>query len=228
LETRLWDLTELLAPRVCLRCGAPDSPICRDCLAGLEALRPGCRRCGNPATHADAEGCAWCRRLSVAPDRVGAAFAYREEGRELYRLAKHQGYWRLVDLLTERALLTFFRTMPFLNYACLVPVPETLKRKVQRAFNPAERLARALSARTGLPVKRLLGVKPFGRSQVGLTYEARRKNARGRFRARGSAPPAAILVDDVLTTGATLEAASLALQRAGSARTAWFCLFRTL
>ncbi len=131
--------------------------------------------------------------------------------------------------LVDRGVARLLATTPFLDYECLTPIPETFRGKLRRAFNPAERIAMLLSERTGLSMRRLLRAKPFRRPQVGLAYEARRKNARGRFAPRGGpAPRSVLLVDDVLTTGATMEAATDVLRRAGSARVAWFCLFRAL
>lgn len=223
-----WNPLQLLAPGDCLHCSEPlCGPLCRTCASQLEPLAgKGCTRCGNPQVHRDAMECQWCRRLSLHPQNVCTLFAYRETGRAVFHKVKYEGYWKLLEIMLDQELKGFFQTIPFLQYACLTPIPESFSRKITRTFNPAGILADILSARTGLPVFNGLTVKTFHRHQVGLGYEERRKNTRNRFRVKNQPPKTVILVDDVLTTGATLEAATRALQRAGVEKTAWFTLLR--
>jgi ComF family protein len=106
----------------------------------------------------------------------------------------------------------------------IVPVPLTRWRLLSRRFNQAAVLAQELSRRTGIPADPLaLQRTRFARTQVGLTHDQRRRNVAGAF-----GVPAArrhrvvgrnvLLVDDVITTGATAEACARALKRAGAAR----------
>lgn len=226
-----WNPIQLLAPNACLHCQQPLSgPLCKPCLSQLETIAgKGCRQCSNPLVHCDAMICQWCSRLSVLPQKVCTLFAYREVGRTVFHKIKYEGYWPLVEPLLQEGLHGFFRTMPFLEYACIMPIPESFSRKIKRHFNPADILAVALSEKTGLPVSRELKMNVFQRHQVGLGYEERRKNTKKRFRVSGpNMPETVILVDDVLTTGATLEAATRACLRAGARKVAWLTLFRRL
>lgn len=105
----------------------------------------------------------------------------------------------------------------------LVPVPLHFVRKHARGFNQAEILARGVSAETGTPVWDALRRRRWTRPQAGLRREARRRNVDGVFEARRSAETLlkgrwVILVDDVCTTGATLEACARALRAAGARR----------
>jgi ComF family protein len=112
----------------------------------------------------------------------------------------------------------------------LVPVPLHARRLRRRGFNPAGELARAVAR--GLRVRRdplaLRRVRDTP-SQTGLDRPARRRNVRGAFaaRARWTAPPTVWLVDDVVTTGATLREAARALRRAGARRVVAICAART-
>jgi ComF family protein len=105
----------------------------------------------------------------------------------------------------------------------IVPVPLARLRLLTRRFNQAAILAQELSRRTGLPVApNVLRRRRSTPSQVGLTHDQRRRNVAGAFRVPPNRAPAVVgrrvlLIDDVITTGATAEACARALKRAGAA-----------
>lgn len=98
----------------------------------------------------------------------------------------------------------------------LVPVPPARRRRAWRGFDPAEEIALALAARSGMALRRSLR-RRAGPRQVGRPRE-RRLGDPPRIVARGRSPKWAVLVDDVHTTGATLSACATALRAAGSVR----------
>jgi predicted amidophosphoribosyltransferase len=101
----------------------------------------------------------------------------------------------------------------------LVPVPLGARRRRSRGYNQSERLAAALGARLGLPLRTdLLARERETTTQTALTPEARRANVADAFTARGRVAGRLVLVDDVFTTGATLLAAAAALAGAGAER----------
>jgi ComF family protein len=110
------------------------------------------------------------------------------------------------------------RTPPALLSGTLVPVPAHARRRRRQGFNQAEAIARALARRTGLPLRDVLARSKSRPPQVGLERRARLANARGSIRCRRGvqAPPRALLVDDVYTTGATLDACARGLLDSGS------------
>ena len=113
----------------------------------------------------------------------------------------------------------------------VVPVPLAPSRLRERGFNQAGLLARPVAASLGAPLVEALSREPGGRRQAGLGGRARRTNVDGRFVARrdaANAVPRALLVDDVLTTGATAFACAAALAEAGFERVALVTFARTL
>jgi len=108
----------------------------------------------------------------------------------------------------------------------LVPVPGSPRKRRARGFDPAERIASALARRTGLPVLVVLRPRIGAGSQVGAGREQRLRRAA--IDVAGRAPARALLVDDVQTTGATLEACARALKQAGSETVVAVTYARTL
>ncbi|MFP8876458.1 MAG: phosphoribosyltransferase family protein [Myxococcota bacterium] len=111
----------------------------------------------------------------------------------------------------------------------VVPIPLHPRRLRERGFNPAALLAHNLSRAWGVPwnpvALRRLRDTP---SQTRLDRDARQANVRDAFQARGKQPAHVCVLDDVVTTGATLEAAARALHAAGSTRVTAVCAARTL
>jgi ComF family protein len=102
---------------------------------------------------------------------------------------------------------------------CLIPVPLGRRRLRSRGYNQSERIAAALGALAGQPVRSDgLVRRRETRTQTALTPEGRQANVAGAFEARAVAGLACVLVDDVFTTGATLAEAAAALRAGGAAR----------
>jgi ComF family protein len=133
---------------------------------------------------------------------------------------KYQGWWRAAEALA----LAMRHLEPLTGQVCLIPVPLAPRRERDRGYNQSERLAAALGALSGHPVRTdLLRRVRETSTQTVLTPEERRANVVGAFEAardvaQTARTQALVLIDDVFTTGATLLAAAEALMGAGATR----------
>jgi len=163
----------------------------------------------------------------LAPERFDAGgglpawapLAYDGAARALVRGLKFHGAVRLADVMAAQIAANAPPALLPAD-AALVPVPLAAARRRKRGFNQAEQLSRALARRVGLPVVDCLErAGPAGASQVGRDRQERISALAGAVRLRMSAcaPTRAVLVDDVVTTGATLAACAAALRNAGAA-----------
>jgi len=205
-----------LLPARCLVCGEPGQPdrdLCPACEATLPWSGLACARCALPRDD-PVKGCD-CARSPL--DAVQAAFLYRWPVDDLLRRLKfHQDLaaGRLLSGLMVRRLAA----MPGPAGSVVVPVPLHPRRLRQRGHDQAAELARPLARALGLPCRRLLRRRVATAPQSELDAAARRRNVRNAFECVVPAPEHVVLVDDVMTTGATLRAAAAALRRAGARR----------
>ncbi|GHA88017.1 ComF family protein [Cognatilysobacter bugurensis] len=229
---RFWlrlDAARLLWPSRCLVCDAPGGEaldLCDACNAALPHNRSACGTCALPLPIA-APACGSClqRSASRAPTAaVHAPFVYAAPlDRLLVRFKFHEDLaaGRLLSQLMAQALADAPRP------DALVPVPLHRARLRRRGYDQALELARPLGRALDLRVDGDLLVRTRATdAQSRLDADARRRNLRDAFALRpGAAVPAHVaLVDDVMTTGATLRAAATALRRAGVQRVdAWVC-----
>lgn len=201
-------------------------PVCPSCLGRIRPLElvAYCERCQRPLSLAaqspDGEAlCGPCRQEENVFDRLRAFGAYDGELRQLIVLLKYNRVEALARLLAGWLALVVRETPALAEVDALVPVPLYPRRQRERGYNQAELLARELGRWLERPVESgwLTRVKDTP-SQTGLTPAQRVENVRGAFAASAKLDRTRILlVDDVCTTGATLNACARALKRAGAA-----------
>lgn len=237
LQDMASSLLEGLFPDSCCLCRLPaDSgwPLCRPCLADLQANDACCTRCAIPLPPAaDGELPRYCGTCQGAPppfQRVVAPWLYSEELAYLIHRWKYGGERRLTALL---AGLWLERVPAPGGVDLLVPVPLHWRRLWHRGFNQSEllcqQLRRASPALAGIPVgQRLVRRQRATDPQSGLPAAQRAGNLRRAFTVEKPCANLRIaIVDDVLTTGATAAALARALGEAGAGHVEVWCLART-
>ena len=218
-------LSALLFPPRCLVCAEPGLPgrdLCLACSAGLPWLWAACRRCALPLPGADADAlCGPCQRSSSPLQVVRAALVYSApvDGLLLrFKFHHDLSAGRLLSALLVDAVAGAERPQ------AIVPVPLHLSRLRQRGYDQAWELAKPVARALQLPLYRGLHRRRSTQPQSELDAVQRRRNLHGAFTAVGQLPAHVVLLDDVMTTGATLHAAALTLHRAGVQRVdAWVC-----
>lgn len=229
--TLLGDLEALALPTACLGCGAFLPPgvagagLCGVCGSRMRHLAaPACGRCGQPLdaweARPDGEARARCGFCRAWPDSVAwaASAVWMVDGpaRELVHALKYGG-WR-VAAGPMAASMARACAAPLKGVELLVPVPLGARRLRERGYNQATVLARALGERIGARVdeRALVRVRET-RTQTTLGPAERWRNVEGAFAPAGALAGAKMaVVDDVLTTGATLAACAATLASGGA------------
>jgi ComF family protein len=230
----------LVFPWSCAVCGVEGQsgafcPVCREDLmeVAAKAAASVCPRCALPGgPYADFHrGCAACRGRTLGFDAAMALGPYEGTLRDLCLRLKHERNAWLAPCLSELWAEARGETIGELaSDAWIVPVPLHWRRHWRRGYNQAEALARGLARRLHRPVRRPLRRVVATDKLAGLSRTERTRSLRGAFRARrnsGLDGRTIILVDDVLTTGATCGAAARALKQAGARRVVVAVIART-
>ena len=222
---------DVLFPPVCAGCGRVGTLLCAGCASRLLPIAgPICRCCGRSLAGQPVQPgslCSQCVQARPLLAQMRAPLRYAQPTSGLIHRLKYEGAFALGRALAAPLIAGWpeWPTPPDL----IVPIPLHPRRRRQRGYNQSELLARPLAEAVGVAfsagaLQRTRHTAP----QVGLGPEARAANVQGAFSA---APDEArgrviVLVDDVLTTGATMTAAAAALLAAGAASVSAYCLAR--
>lgn len=210
---------DLLYPPRCVGCDKEGRFVCSTCLESLPRLvAPYCLRCAQPIAHGDT--CPRCLESPLDIDGIRAPFLMEGTIREGVHRLKYNNLRAIAPILG--GLLADYLNAQQLLVQALVPVPLHHERERRRGYNQAYLLAKEAGKRLGVPVipqvlSRLSNTPPQAKS---LSAQERKANVQGSFRCphpflvNGLE---VVLVDDVCTTGATLEACARALKEAGAA-----------
>lgn len=236
-------LLNLLYPDSCFMCAVPiahqcECGVCGNCWQRIQELRisaPWCACCGLPFHGFDPGPGHLCSDCMTEPPPFSGGRSYGYYEAELSRLVlefKFKGRRALARLLGPLLAATFSDCWKREDIDLIVPVPLHPARKRERGFNQSELLARELACAVAVPVQ--TDIIRRGRHtlpQVGLSDPERLRNMRGAFvcgKQQAAAGRRVLLIDDVMTTGATVRSAALALLEGGALRVSVLTLARAV
>lgn len=221
----------ILFPAPCRICGAVLTragllPVCEGCFDALEPLRgPLCGCCGRPFVSevmldATTRLCLACRRNVYAFEHARSFAPYTEQMVRAISLLKYEKLTRLGQWFAERLYGVIQSDSALQSADVIVPVPLHPGRRRERGYNQAELIAKPLARRLGVPLGSYLLVRTKPRPpRLLLSRRERWLTVRGAYEMRKGAQVdnlRVLLIDDVFTTGATLDACARALKRAGA------------
>ena len=214
---------DLVFPPRCVSCDRFGAFICENCLdEGTGADPPRCPICWMPSREA-AGGptprptCVRCRAVRPSFIAARSVFVYAAAARDAVHALKFRGLSAIAPTMAGLMAERLVKWSPPVD--CIVPVPLAAGRRRERGYNQSELLAKELSRLTAIPVDQRALVRPDSASpQYRLAdREERRRNVSAAFRAGRRVPQGnVLLVDDVMTTGATLDACARVLLEAGA------------
>jgi ComF family protein len=224
-----------LLPRHCLMCGRGSGLVnlCGPCAEELPRVGRCCLQCGLPLSHDADRFCGHCLRKPPPWDFAISALAYQFPVDQLVRRFKFGRNLACGQVLSCE-LIQAIRTRCSLLPGCILPVPLHRLRHFSRTFNQADLLARQVGKTLNLPVYgSVLRRRRHTRAHSGLDALARKKNIKGAFECRIPEVKRAsfehvALVDDVMTTGATLAECARTLKKAGARSVSVWVAARTL
>jgi len=221
-------LLYILFPRTCFCCGK-DMPrgdanlLCSDCRKDLTTLDKTlvCLRCGVPLKDGGAH-CFNCRGSKAAKYKcsfIRSSLKFTPSSRALVHALKYQKYVQVADFFAPFLYKTYLANPEYFEADYIVPVPIHKSRLKERGFNQSFLLARGLSGLCKIPCRELLIRTKKTKSQTSMGRQERLLNIKEAFACADSAAvkrKAIILIDDVCTTGATLEECAVTLKAAGA------------
>jgi len=226
IQRGLAAFADLVLPIACAACGRPLDQgeagiVCGRCWARLRFLpSPRCQRCGHPV---GIHECRWCAALPPYVRCVrSVCWATVDSGQRIVHALKYEGWWRVADGAAARMARLDWPVDVEEERAALIPVPLAASRQRQRGYNQSECLARALAPWWNVPVRTDVLLRSRStETQTRLTPEERVRNVHGAFTAMPAARAVlrgthVVLVDDVVTTAATLNACAAVLHDAGA------------
>jgi ComF family protein len=218
-QSLIRDVANLIYPPRCVSCGQlseADPAFCATCSVQLSNLvsAPACDRCASPL--GEGAACPYCQGKGIHPfEKIVALAAFRPPIRKLIHQMKYRHRWPLAEILADR-LLAEPRIQTLLAQTdLLIPIPLHYTRQILRGYNQADALASRLAGRSGIPLARsIIRFKNTPPQTLVASRQIRAENLRDAFsliRPRQIAAKRITLIDDVMTTAATLKNAARAL-----------------
>jgi len=227
MEKKKWMLRELLVsiffPRRCPICDEVipyGGKICEACATKVIYIKePACKKCGKQLENERQEYCGDCGRKGHSFEQGKAVFSYQKDmKRSMYRF-KYSGRREYADFFAEEAAKRYGTWMRRHGVEAIVPVPMYAAKKRSRGYNQAEVFAQTLGRECDIPVeKKLVARIKNTLPQKSLNDKQRKDNLKGAFQVRTNIVKYSkiLLVDDIYTTGATIDAIAELLKKSGA------------
>jgi ComF family protein len=220
LPSFIRDVVDFVYPGRCAACAADCDGfalVCHSCASKLDHLasQPACAKCASPVVSKGAP-CPWCRGTGIYPFKTIVRLGrFDEPLKEIVHAMKYHRRWILAEKMAERLAEEERVAELMRNTDVLVPVPLHWKRHIGRSYNQADVLARALARRFKKRLSRAVRrVRPTPSQTAMNSRTAREENIHNAFapiRAKGISGKRVALIDDVMTTAATMQAAARAI-----------------
>jgi len=220
-------ISDLIYPKKCVICDDVLPPgdkegICPKCRHYLKYIEvPVCMRCGKEIISEDEEYCFDCARSEKSFERGFPLLHYMSPVRESIARMKYEARQEYAEFYGREIARVFGAELKKISGAVLIPVPVASARLRKRGYNQAELLAESLGKETGIPIDTKTLIRRIDTlPQKKLGNEDRIKNLLKAFAVKEgvAAPKTVILVDDIYTTGSTIEACTRVLKEAGAER----------
>jgi ComF family protein len=226
----------LLLPGTCILCQAPSKrqlDLCVDCEHELPTLGNNCHQCALPLeTESTTLTCGKCLQHPPAFDRMVALYPYQMPlARLINDLKFHQrlANAQVLGTVFAQKLRNYYFPSPCPLPDMIIPVPLHKSRLKERGFNQALELARPISKKLGIPINYQLCQRIRDtQHQTVISAEERRKNLRGAFCVVGTVPEHVAIIDDVFTTGSTVNELARCLRTAGAQQIDVWTICRTI
>jgi len=209
-------ILDVAAPSWCASCGKPvtreERHLCKECLLKVEYVKDACPVCSGIM---DSGECRICSKRHIYFDKNISVAEYDGVIKSLIVDYKFSSKKRCASLLAD---ICFERAEDVLEKVdCVTAVPTSRRKKRKRGFNQSELIARELARMAGRPYKDILKEKQSGHKQKTLGFSDRFFNVLDRYelKSQSVSPCAVLIVDDVFTTGATLNECSRTLREFG-------------
>jgi ComF family protein len=214
------ELKELLFPGYCLICSEVGELVCKKCLKKIPIFEGRCVKCSrkNPLGII----CNNCKGR-YEPDLAIARFKYKSEAKKLIQNFKYEDVTDLKIIFAKELAELIKKSLDFRGYE-VIPIPLSGYKKRYRGYNQAELVSREVSHALGLNLSLVLRRVAGETELIGLSRVERLKLIKNTFKLSAKPPEKVILIDDVITSGATIREATKALKKFGTKRVAAFSI----
>lgn len=244
---RLGNLFDTLFPAKCLLCSMPQNQrhlndqlndklssskgyICHHCQLSLPEIHTACSKCCTPL-NTDSELCGICIKQERYWQQCTSAFAYTQPIPHLIHQFKYQNKIELIDFFAQSMINSVDETL-ITPPELLLPVPIHPKRFAKRGYNQSSQLAKQTSLLTGIPYINAFIKNKETPQQASLDKKSREKTLKDNFSIKKRFLPLIkdkhlVIIDDVVTTGATSSELARMLKKAHAKRVDVWCIART-